>query len=167
MVTTAACSLLFMELIMLQWFWKVSYVSFVEKHERLRPYVVVGNQVSMSDHCNTTYTFRLGFPCCWNRMWQYTCHWVSTAQKKLHPFVHTFIHDNVLLLHHLPDITVCCAHFCRTMAMAGRESRRRYRTAQVLEQLFAMPSDDESVNGMEDSDDDTIATVSCAEWVSE
>ena len=47
--------------------------------------------------------------------------------------------------------------------MAGRESRRRYRTAQVLEQLFAMPSDDESVDGMEDSDDDTIATVSCAE----
>ena len=39
--------------------------------------------------------------------------------------------------------------------MAGRDARRRYRTAEVLEQLFALPSDDESVDGMEDSDDDT------------
>ena len=40
--------------------------------------------------------------------------------------------------------------------MEGRDSRRRYRTAaEALEQLFAMPSDDESVDGMEDSDDDT------------
>ena len=39
--------------------------------------------------------------------------------------------------------------------MAERDSRRRYRTsAEVLEQLFAMPSDDESVDGMENSDDD-------------
>ena len=42
--------------------------------------------------------------------------------------------------------------------MAGRDSRRRYRTAEVLEQLFALPSDDESVDGMEDSDDDTSDT---------
>ena len=42
--------------------------------------------------------------------------------------------------------------------MEGRDSRRRYRTAaEALEQLFAMPSDDESVDGMEDSDDDTSA----------
>jgi len=52
---------------------------------------------------------------------------------------------------------MCCVHFCRTMA--GRDSRRRYRTAEVLEQLFALPSDDESVDGMEDSDDDTIDTA--------
>jgi len=43
--------------------------------------------------------------------------------------------------------------------MAGRDSRRRYRTAEVLEQLFALPSDDESVHGMEDSDDDTSDTA--------
>jgi len=43
--------------------------------------------------------------------------------------------------------------------MAGRDSRRRYGTAEVLEQLFALPSDDESVDGMEDSDDDTSDTA--------
>jgi len=42
--------------------------------------------------------------------------------------------------------------------MAGRDSRRRYRTAEVLEELFALPSDDESVDGMEDSDDNTSDT---------
>jgi len=43
--------------------------------------------------------------------------------------------------------------------MAGRDSRRRYRTAEVLEQLFALPSDDESVDGLEESDDDTSDTT--------
>ena len=42
--------------------------------------------------------------------------------------------------------------------MATRDSRRRYRTAEVLEQLFGLPSDDELVDGMEGSDDDTSDT---------
>lgn len=55
--------------------------------------------------------------------------------------------------HYLPEFTVCCAHFHRTMA--DRRTHKTYRTTEeILEQLFALPSDDESVDGMEDSDDD-------------
>jgi len=69
---------------------------------------------------------------------------------------------NVISHHYLRNLPVFSVILRRNMAT--RRTSKIYRTsAEVLEQLFALPSDDESIDGLDDSDDDICDDIAASE----